>query len=66
MFGGKKNLGVFEEWERFYSNLILVKTERGFSVLLKIMKYPNNINKIKLFLLLLLPETITKKIISLT
>ena len=66
MFGGKKNLRVFEEWERFYSNLILVKTEKGLSVLLKIMKYPNNINKIKLFLLLLLPETITKKIISLT
>jgi len=66
MFGGKKNLEVFGEWERFYSNLILVKTGRSFSVLLKIIKYPNNINKIKLFLLFLLPEKITKRIISLT
>jgi len=66
MFGGKKNLTVFEEWERFYSNLIFVKKEKGLSVFLKIMKYPNNMNKIKLFLLLLLPEKITKRIISLT
>ena len=66
MFGGKKNLEVFGEWERFYSHLILVKTERSLSVLLKIIKYPNNINKIKLFLLFFLPEKITKRIISLT
>ena len=66
MFGGKKNLKVFEEWERFYSNVILVKTGRSLSVLLKIIKYPNNINKIKLFLLFLLPEKITKRIISFT
>ena len=66
MFGGKKNLKVFEEWEKFYSNVILVKTGRSLSVLLKIIKYPNNINKIKLFLLFLLPEKITKRIISFT
>ena len=66
MFGGKKNLKVFEEWERFYSNVILVKTGRSLSVLLKIIKYPNNINKIKLFLLFFLPEKITKRIISFT
>lgn len=65
-FGGKKNLKVFEEWERFYSNIILVKTERSFSVFYKILKYPNNINKIKLFLLFLLPEKIAERIISFT
>ncbi len=65
-FGGKKNLKVFEEWEKFYSNITLVKTERSFSVFYKILKYPNNINKIKLFLMFLLPEKIAERIISFT
>ena len=66
MFGGKKNLKIFKEWEKFYSNVILIKTERNFSVFYKIIKYPNNINKIKLFLLFLLPEKIADRIISFT
>ena len=35
MFGGKENLKVFNEWENFYSNVILIKTERSFSLFYK-------------------------------
>ena len=66
MFGGKKNLKVFNEWEKFYSNAFLIKKERSFSLFYKIIKYPNNINKIKLFLLFILPEKIAERIISFT
>ena len=64
MFGGKNNLRMFEEWERFFSNLTLVKQKRSLSVFLKIIKYPNNLNKIKLLIIFFIPEFISKKIIS--
>ena len=64
MFGGKNNLRMLEEWERFFSNLTLVKQKRSLSVLLKIIKYPNNLNKIKLLIIFFIPEFITKKIIA--
>lgn len=64
IFGEKKNLIVFEEWERFYSCLTLVKTKRNFSILLKIFKYPNNLNKIKLFIIFFMPEFISKTIVG--
>ena len=66
MFGGKENLKVFNEWEKFYTNVGLIKKERSFSLFYKIIKYPNNINKIKLFLLFILPEKIAERIISFT
>jgi len=55
---------MFEEWERFFSNLTLVKQKRSLSVLLKIIKYPNNLNKIKLLIIFFIPEFISKKIIA--
>ena len=64
MFGGKNNLRMFEEWERFFSNLTLVKQKRSLSVLLKIIKYPNNLNKIKLLIIFFIPEFISKKIVA--
>ena len=64
MFGGKDNLRMFEEWERFFSNLTLVKQKRSLPVFLKIIKYPNNLNKIKLLIIFFIPEFISKKIIS--
>ena len=64
IFGGKNNLKMFEEWERFLSNLTLVKQKRSLSVLLKIIKYPNNLNKIKLLIIFFIPEFISKRIIS--
>ena len=64
MFGGKNNLRMFEEWERFFSNLTLVKQKRSLSVLMKIIKYPNNLNKIKLLIIFFIPEFISKKIVA--
>ena len=64
MFGGKNNLRMFEEWERFFSNLTLVKQKRSLSVLLKIIQYPNNLNKIKLLIIFFIPEFISKKIVA--
>ena len=61
---GKRNLASIEEWERFFRNLTLVKKERSFSVFLKILNYPNNLNKIKLFIVFLTPGYISNKIIG--
>jgi len=61
---GKRNLASIEEWERFFRNLTLVKKKRSFSVFLKILNYPNNLNKIKLFIVFLTPGYISNKIIG--
>jgi hypothetical protein len=55
---------MFAEWERFYSTLALVKKKRGLSVLTNLIKYPNNRNKLKLFIIFFLPEFISKKIVA--
>ena len=64
IFGKNSNLGVLEEWERFFSNLTKVKNRRSFSLLLKILSYPNNFNKIKLLIVFFTPEFMSKKIIG--
>ena len=63
-FGGKENLKLFTEWERFYATLALVKKKRNIPMLVRILNYPNNINKIKLFIVFFLPECISKKIVA--
>ena len=63
-FGEKKNLKVFGEWERFFSCLTLIKTEKSLSSFLEIIRYPNNLNKIKLLIIFFIPELISKKIIG--
>ena len=61
---GNRDLGIIKEWERFFRNLTLVKKERSVSVLLKILSYPNNFNKIKLFIVFFTPGFISKRIIG--
>ena len=61
---GKRNLGFVEEWERFFKNLALIKKERNVSAFLKILSYPNNLNKIKLFIVFFTPGFISKRIIG--
>ena len=63
-FGNKDNLKLFAEWERFHSNLTLVKQKRSLNVFFKIVTYPNNLNKIKLLILFFTPEFISKRIIA--
>ena len=64
ILGKNSNLVVLEEWERFFSNLTKVKNRRSFSLLLKILRYPNNFNKIKLLIVFFTPEFMSKKIIG--
>ena len=61
---GNRDLGIIKEWERFFRNLTLVKKERSVSVFLKILSYPNNFNKIKLFIVFFTPGFISKRIIG--
>lgn len=63
-FGTENNLKYYAEWERFFSNLSLIKQKKNFNTLVRIIKYPNNINKIKLLIIFLMPEFISKKIIG--
>ena len=61
---GNRDLGIIKEWERFFRNLTLLKKERSVSVFLKILSYPNNFNKIKLFIVFFTPGFISKRIIG--
>lgn len=61
---GNRDLGIVKEWERFLRNVTLVKKERSVSVFLKILSYPNNFNKIKLFIFFFTPAFISKRIIA--
>ncbi|MAJ45467.1 MAG: glycosyl transferase family 2 [Candidatus Marinimicrobia bacterium] len=63
-FGNHKNLKLFEEWERFQSHFTIIKQKRNLNIFLKIIKYPNNLNKIKLLILFFTPEFISKRIVS--
>ncbi len=64
VFGKKENLKMLAEWERFHSTLALVKKKRSLSALTNLIKYPNNRNKFKLFIIFFLPEFISKKIVA--
>ena len=64
VFGSKDNLKVFKEWERFHSHLTIVKQERSWNILMQILNYPLNINKLKLLILFFLPEFISRRIVG--
>ena len=65
-FGSEEKLISLKNHCNFLMILKYIKQRLYFKSLKEIVFYPNNINKIKLFLLLLLPEKITKRIINLT
>ena len=64
IFGPIEDLKLLTEWERFHSSLTLVKEKRNWKVLFKILKYPNNINKLKLLIIFFLPDFVSKRIVG--
>ena len=64
IFGSKENLNLFEEWNRFHSTSTLIKTRNYKKAIINIFNYPFNKNKLKLLIMLTLPEVITKNIIG--
>ena len=64
LFGEEKNLILFEEWNRFQSVLTLIKLKKYIKSIKEIIYYPNNLNKIKLIILLIFPEFVSKNVIN--
>ena len=64
IFGPIEDLKLFTEWERFHSNLTLVKEKRNWKVLFKILKYPNNLNKLKLLIIFFFPDFVSRRIVG--
>ena len=64
IFGSIENYKLLTEWERFHSTLTMVKEKRNFKKIRKIFNYPNNLNKIKLFILFFLPSFISRRIVG--
>ncbi|MFL2875775.1 MAG: glycosyltransferase family 2 protein [Candidatus Pelagibacter sp.] len=64
VFGSIENYKLLTEWERFHSSLTMVKEKKNLKVLKKIIEYPNNFNKLKLFILFFLPEFISRRLIG--
>ena len=59
-----KDLKLLTEWERFHSSLTLVKEKRNWKVLFKILKYPNNLNKLKLLIIFFFPDFVSRRIVG--
>ena len=51
-----EDLKLLTEWERFHSSLTLVKKKKKLESLFKILKYPNNLNKLKLLIIFFFPD----------
>jgi len=64
VFGSIENYKLLTEWERFHASLTMVKEKKNLKVLKKIFEYPNNFNKLKLFILFFLPEFISRRLIG--
>lgn len=64
IFGPIEDLKLLTEWERFHSSLSLVKEKRNWKVLLKILKYPNNLNKLKLLIIFFFPDFVSRRIVA--
>ena len=64
IFGSIENYKLLTEWERFHSTLTMVKEKRNFKTIRKIFNYPNNLNKIKLFIIFFLPSFISRRIVG--
>jgi glycosyltransferase involved in cell wall biosynthesis len=63
-FGEKKNLKLFQEWNRFYKTISLIKSKNYFKAFFALVRYPLNFNKFKLFIIFCLPNFISKNIIN--
>lgn len=64
VFGEKKNIKLFHEWIKFLSLLMQIKKRRNIKTFLKIIKYQNNFNKIKLLIVFFIPKYISEKLIT--
>ena len=64
IFGPIEDLKLLTEWERFHSSLTLVKEKRNWKVLFKILKYPNNLNKLKLLIIFFFPDFVSRRIVG--
>ena len=64
IFGSIENYKLLTEWERFHSSLTMVKEKKNLKAFKKILEYPNNFNKLKLFILFFLPEFISRRFIG--
>ena len=64
IFGPIEDLKLLTEWERFHSSLTLVKEKRNWKVLFKILKYPNNLNKLKLLIIFFFPDSVSRRIVG--
>ena len=64
IFGPVEDLKLLTEWERFHSSLTLVKEKRNWKVLFKILKYPNNLNKLKLLIIFFFPDFVSRRIVA--
>ena len=64
IFGPIKDLKLLTEWERFHSSLTLVKEKRNWKTLFKILRYPNNLNKLKLLIIFFFPDFVSRRIVG--
>ena len=64
IFGSIENYKLLTEWERFHSSLTMVKEKKNLKAFKKILEYPNNFNKLKLFILFFLPGFISRRFIG--
>ena len=61
-FFSKEELDLINEKILYRKIMILILKKNLFSSIIKILKFPNNIKKIKLFVALLLPNFILRRI----
>ena len=64
IFGSIENYRLLTEWERFHSSLTMVKEKKNLKVFKNILEYPNNVNKLKLFIIFFLPEFISRRLVG--
>ena len=64
-FGEEKEINTIKNKAKFFKILILIFKKKYFRSLKDILFYPNNLEKIKLFIILFMPNFISNKIINL-
>lgn len=64
-FGEEKKINTIKNKAKFFKILSLIYKKKYFRSLMDIIFYPNNLEKIKLFIILFMPNFISNKIINL-
>ena len=64
-FGQEKKINTIKNKAKFFKILSLIYKKKYFRSLMDIIFYPNNLEKIKLFIILFMPNFISNKIINL-